>query len=156
MRTLYCATLVVFVAAAAAGCGGSGRLSASAYRSKLATISHQANEAQTAVERRGLHAKSISDLTRELALFANASQRLGDEVKALKPPKDADSANALLERGEYDTATAVRTALPKLARMKSVKAAITYLSGSLGNEKGGRELDQAITQLKKLGYTKGS
>jgi hypothetical protein len=147
--------LVAFVVGVAAGCGGSSRLSASAYRAKLATISKQADQAQAAVEQ-GLHAQTISALSARLGAFANASQTLGDEVQKLKPPKDAESANALLARGEHDTAAATRAALPKLARMKSVKAAIGYLSGSLGNQKGGHELDQALTELKKLGYTKGS
>jgi hypothetical protein len=45
--------------------------------------------------------------------------------------------------------------LPKLARFKSVQQAFGYLQ-QLGSMKGGREQDQAISQLKKLGYTSGS
>ena len=45
--------------------------------------------------------------------------------------------------------------LPKLARFKSVQQAFGYLQ-QLTSTKGGREEDQAIAQLKKLGYTSGS
>ena len=81
---------------------------------------------------------------------------MGDQVAALKPPKNAEAANALLARGEHDTATATRTVLPQLAKLKSVKAALSLLNKTQGNANGGRELDQALAELKTLGYTKGS
>jgi hypothetical protein len=137
------------------GCGGSSRLSSSAYRAKLATIGREANEAQTQVER-GLHAKSVAEIRTRLSTFANATQKLGDEAAALKPPKNAEAANALLARGEHDTASATRAVLPQLAKLKSVRAALSFLNKSQGNTKGGRELDQALAELKKMGYTKGS
>jgi hypothetical protein len=46
--------------------------------------------------------------------------------------------------------------LPQLAKLKNVKAARSLLNRSEGNAKGGRELDQALTELKKMGYAKGS
>ena len=49
----------------------------------------------------------------------------------------------------------IRAVLPKLARFKSVQQAFGYLQ-QLGSMKGGREQDQAISQLKKLGHTSGS
>jgi len=90
-----------------------------------------------------------------LSTFANAAQKLGDEVAALKPPKNAEAANALLARGEHDTATATRAVLPQLAKLKSVKAALSLLNRTQGSANGGRELDQALAELKTLGYTKG-
>ena len=147
------ALLLLF--ALVAGCGGSDRLSPSAYRTKLATIGGEANKAQTQVEK-GLHAKSVAEIRTRLSTFANAAQKLGDEVAALNPPKNAEAANALLARGERDTASATRAVLPQLAKLKSVKAALSLLNKNQGNAKGGRELDQALTELKKLGYTKGS
>ena len=91
-----------------------------------------------------------------LSNFANATQKLGDEVAALKPPKNAEAANALLARGEHDTANATRAVLPQLMKLKSVKAALSFLNKSQGNANGGRELDQALAELKKMGYAKGS
>jgi hypothetical protein len=149
-----------FIAAALAaivlvGCGGSGRLSKSDYRAKLTTIGHEANQAQTEVEK-GLSAKTIGELHARLVAFADASQRLGDEVAALKTPKDAEAANAELARGEHDTARATRAAAAAITSLKTPKRALAYLQTSLGNAKGAHELDDAIAKLKKLGYAKGS
>jgi len=98
----------------------------------------------------------VAEIRARLSTFANAAQKLGDQVAALKPPKNAEAANALLARGEHDTATATRTVLPQLAKLKSVKAALSLLNKTQGNANGGRELDQALAELKTLGYTKGS
>jgi hypothetical protein len=46
--------------------------------------------------------------------------------------------------------------LPQLATLKSVMAALSFLNKSQGDAKGGRELDQALAELKKMGYTRGS
>jgi hypothetical protein len=138
-----------------AGCGGSSRLSPSAYRAKLTTIGREANTAQSQVEK-GLHAKSVAEIRTRLNTFANAVQKLGDEVAALEPPKNAEAANTLLARGERDTASTTRAVLPQLAKLKSVEAALSFLNTSEGNAKGGRELDQALAELKKMGYAKGS
>ena len=147
--------VLLLLLALVAGCGGSSRLSPSAYRAKLTTIGGEANQAQTQVEK-GLHAKSVAEIRARLSTFANAAQKLGDEVAALKPPKNAEAANALLARGEHDTASATRTVLPQLTKLKSVKAALGFLNKTQGNANGGRELDQALAELKKMGYTKGS
>ena len=146
----------VLAASIVAGCGGGGgRLSKSAYRAKLTTLGHEANRAQTDVEK-GLSAKTIGELHARLVAFADASQRLGDEVAALKAPKDADAANAELARGEHDTARATRAAAAAITKLKTPKRAIAYLQTSLGNAKGAHELDDALAKLKKLGYAKGS
>ena len=138
------------------GCGGkSSRLSRSAYSARLATIGKEANKVQVDLEKARL-AKSVSEIEARLKAFATADDRLGDEVSRLKPPKDAEAANAELARGEHDTAAAVRSVLPRLAKFTSPKAAIGFLSTSLPNAKGAHEEDQALSQLKKLGYTKGS
>jgi hypothetical protein len=138
-----------------AGCGGSSRLSASAYRSRLATIGTEAAKAQGNVEK-ALTAKNVAEIQTRLEAFATAQNRLGDEVSRLKTPKDAEAANSALARGEHDTAVAVRAALPKLAAFTSPKKAIAFLNKRLGNAKGSHEVDHALDQLKKLGYTKGS
>jgi len=146
---------LLLLLALVAGCGGSSRLSPSAYRAKLTAIGHEANTAQGQVEK-GLQAKSVAEIRTRLSTFANATQKLGDEVVALKPPRNAEAANALLARGEHDTVSATRAVLPQLAKLKNVKAALSLLNRSEGNAKGGRELDQALTELKKMGYAKGS
>jgi hypothetical protein len=154
-RSLFAGVLVVFACALLEGCGGgSSRLSASTYRARLATLAKEADKAQGNIEKALSAPKSIAELQTRLKAFATAEDRLGNEVSRLKPPKDAEKANAELARGEHDTAAAIRAVLPKLAKFKNAKAAVAFLSKI--QPKGGRELDHALAQLKKLGYTKGS
>jgi hypothetical protein len=155
MKPVVCLAAAL-AAALLAGCGGgSGRLSKSDYRAKLATLSREADRAQSDVEK-GLRAKSVRELHARLIAFAAASRRLGDEAAKLKPPKDAEAANGELVRGEHDTAQATRAAAAAITKLRTPRAAIAYLQTSLGNAKGAHELDDALAKLKKLGYTKGS
>ena len=155
MRGVFSGIALVFLVSVVAACGGSGRLSASAYRAQLAKIGKQADKAQAQVEK-GLRAKSVAEIRARLSAFANAEDRLGDEVSRLKPPKNAQAANAELARGEHDTASATRSAVAEVAKMKSVKEALSLLNSRLGNAKGAQELDHALSELRKLGYAKGS
>jgi hypothetical protein len=152
------AALVIVVALSGvlvSGCGGSGRLSPSDYRTRLSTIGKEAGRAQRDVEK-GLSAKTVEELRRRLSAFAAASKRLGDEVAKLEPPKNAEAANAELARGERDLAGDVRAVDPQLAKLKSVKSALAFLGRHLRSTKGAREVDHALRQLRKLGYTRGS
>ena len=141
-------TLLLLVSA----CGGSGRLSASDYRAHLETIAKESDAAQHAVEK-GFQSTSVPQLVRVLSVFGAAEKRIGDEVDALKPPKDAEAANTELATGQHDTASEVQALLPKVKKMPSAKAAIAYLSKT-PTTKGGREVDEALAMLKKLGYIK--
>jgi hypothetical protein len=151
------ASLVVLVVGALvlAGCGGSGRLSASKYRAKLAAISRESSRAQTDVEK-GLHAKSVKELQARMTTFANAEQQISNDVRALKPPKDAQEANAELAVGAQDTAKAAQAAANKVGTYRTVRDALAYLSSKNANAKGAHELDDALAKLKALGYTTGS
>ena len=133
-------------------CGGSGRLSGSDYRAHLETLGKEADAAQGAVEK-GFQATSVPQLVRVLSAFGAAEKRMGDEVAALKPPKDAETANTELANGEHDSASEVQALLPKIRQMPSAKAAIAYLKKA-PPPKGGREIDKGLADLKKLGYIK--
>jgi hypothetical protein len=147
------------LAFAAVGCGGgggsSGRLSSADYKAELAKISKQSDKAHAAVEQGAPQAKTVAQVQTLLRGFASAEDRLGTEVSKLKAPADAEAANAELARGEHDDAAEIRAVLPKLAKFKSVQQAFGYLQ-QIGSTKGGHEQDQAIGELKKLGYTSGS
>src|SRR6478609_731474 len=134
------------------GCGGSSRLSASDYRAHLETVAKESDAAQHAVEN-GFQATSVPQLVKVLGVFGAAEQRIGDEVAALKPPKDAEAANTELAKGQRDTASEVQALLPKIKKMPSAKAAVAYLSKK-STTKGGHEVDQALAKLKQLGYIK--
>ena len=134
------------------GCGGSSRLSASDYRAHLETIAKESDAAQHAVGK-GFQATSVPQLVQVLDVFGAAEKRIGDEVAALKPPKDAESANTELAKGQHDTASEVQAVIPKIKKLPSAKAAIAVLSKT-PTTMGGREVDQALAMLKKLGYIK--
>jgi hypothetical protein len=148
--------LAVFVLAGlVAGCGATSRLSREAYEARLATIAKEADAAQHRVEL-GLRAKSVEELHARLAAFAQADQKLGDEVAALKPPTAAQQANVALAQAEHDMAAAVRASLPTVARAKTPKQALQTMQSNAGAAKAGQELDAALSRLHKLGYTHGS
>jgi hypothetical protein len=149
---LLAAALATIALAGCGGGGGGGSLSKSDYRAKLQAIGHEAQQAQTDVQK-GLSAKTVPELHARLLAFAATSQHLGDEVAALKPPKDAEAANAELANGEHDSATAIRAAAAAIQNLKTPQAVIAYLQKSLSNAKGAHELDDALTKLKKMGYT---
>jgi cell division protein ZapA (FtsZ GTPase activity inhibitor) len=151
MRVWSAAVVVMFVTLLSA-CGGSSRLSASDYRAHLRTIANQSNAAQHSVGK-GFQSTSLTQLLTVLTAFGASEKRIGDEVAALKAPKDAESANSELANGQHDTASELQALLPKIKKMSSAKAAITYLSKT-PTTKGGHEVDQALAKLKKLGYIK--
>jgi len=144
------------LAAGLVGCGGGGNgASKTAYVNGLAKISKEAGKAHQAVEQGAPRATKVAQVQTLLRRFATAEDRIGDEVSKLKPPQDAQAANAQLARGEHDDADEIRALLPKLAKFKSVQQAFGFLQ-RLGHTKGGQEGTAALTQLKKLGYTSGS
>jgi hypothetical protein len=154
-RAVIAGAAVVGVCLLVSACGGGSRLSSSEYRGRLAAIGREAARAQSEVEK-ALSAKTVAELRARLSSFADAEQKLGDEIAAIKPPEDVEAANAKLARGERDIADAVRSVLPQLAKAKTAKAAVALITHSQAPVAGGREVDEALAQLRKLGYTKGS
>ena len=138
-----------------AACGGGSRLSQDAYRTKLAQVKQEAASAQASVAR-GLQAKTLAELRGRLDAFAESTQRIGDEVANLKPPANAETANAELADGLHETARATRDASKQITGLHTPREAISYLEHSPLNKKGAHQVDEALTRLKQLGYTSGS
>jgi len=156
---LCIAALAVLLLAACGGSGGGNttttRLSAAAYRAKLAKVKVEAAGAQADVGK-GLQAKTVGELKQRIDAFAAATHRIGDEVAALTPPENAEVANTKLAQGLHDIADATRAASEKIATMKTPQAGISYLQNAPGPVKGSREVSSALATLQKLGYTTGS
>jgi hypothetical protein len=146
----WAAALVIVLLVSA--CGGSSRLSPSAYRAHLATVARESDVAQADIEK-GFRAASVPQLVKVLKTFESAETRVGDEVAALEPPKNAVAANAELAKGLHDTAAEVKTFLPRIEKLPTATAAVAFLQKT-GQTKGGRELDDALASLKRLGYIK--
>ena len=134
----------------ATACGGSNRLSADAYRAKLHAINGEVSKAEGQAQVTIVKARSVDEIVGALTQVARAHDRIGDEVAALKPPKNADAANDLFVRGSHDLASEIRAVLPRLSSLKSPRQAQAYL-GRLGDAKGGKELDRAIAEWKQNG-----
>ena len=150
------APVAVLLAAATLGaCGGGGasRLSAKDYRARLAGVSKREDAAQIEVQK-GLGAQTVAGLRATLLKFADAQDAIGTAVADLKPPADADAANAELARGLRDTASELRVIVGRFSGAKTPKDAIAIVERS--KPRGGAEIDHALTQLRKKGYTKGS
>ena len=138
-----------------AACGGGSRLSQDAYRTKLAQVKKEAASAQADVAK-GLQAKTLDELRGRLDAFAESTQRIGDEVANLKPPENAEAANTELADGLQETARATRDASKQITGLHTPREAISYLEHSTLNQKGARQVNEALTKLHQLGYTSGS
>jgi type VI protein secretion system component VasK len=154
-RTLGVAALAALLLAGCGGGGGSPRLSASAYKAKLTQIKQEAATAQANVAK-GLQAKSLAELQQRLNAFSDDTQRIGDEVAKLNPPQNAEAANTELAAGLHETSRTTRTLSKNIAGLHTPTEAIAYIEHSPANAKGAHQVDEALSKLKKLGYTSGS
>lgn len=136
-----------------AGCG-SGRLSKADYQSQLAVILNGAVLAHNALSLGAANVQTVPQPQTKLRRLASAEDHLGDELSALKAPKAAVAANAELAKGEHDDAAELRRLIPKLSKFSGPRQALHFLN-RVGHTNGGREQDEAIAKLEKLGYATG-
>jgi hypothetical protein len=101
---------------------------------------------------------SVQQIRSALHAFAVVQQRTGDKVARLRPPKKAEPANALLARGLRDLAAEIRPVVQRLVSVQSTKQALGIVRGSAlqdPNTSGVKEISQAVTSLRKLGFPTG-
>jgi hypothetical protein len=135
----------------ASGPPPSAQLSKGAYRLKLKKINAQVTKSTNQIRGDAGKAKSAGDLRNALKRLGDAELRLSGEVAKLRPPSDAIKANRLLAKGFGDTANEIDALLPKIGSQKSAKAGLKLLSTL--HPKGGQEVQSAVRELIKLGYT---
>lgn len=143
---------VLIVSVFVAGCGGSDRLSAEEYRARLATLEKQ-NAQPHRDFAKALKANSVAEIRAGLTEYADANRQLGDSVADLKPPENAEPANAQLAEGFHDAAEQISALVAKLSGITDPKAALKLVNQSFGDASAGREIDQALSKLEELGYT---
>jgi hypothetical protein len=131
---------------------GDDRLSAEDYRARLATLEKQNAQPHRDVAK-ALKANSVAEIRAGLTRYADANRQLGESVADLKPPADAEQANAQLAQGFQDVAEQISAVEAKLSGITDPKAALKLVIQSLGDASGGREIDQALSGLEELGYT---
>jgi hypothetical protein len=148
--------LSIAAALAVTACGGSSHktLSAAQYKAKLAALDRQDSTAHKSFDSLP-RAKSVGAMRAGLVTFASAQAKLGDEVAALEPPANAAAANTALAKAFHDTGSEMRHVAALLAPAKTTKQALQTIQRVGPTLRSGRELDAALTRLKKLGYTSG-
>jgi hypothetical protein len=136
------------------GCGGSDRLSAKDYRARLTKLVVGKQQGHVDVDLKKLRkAKSGAAIRDGLVTLGSVHDLFAGEVAKLKPPRDAENANALLARGARDLTLRINEIASELRVTKSPNAARKRLD-TLRNSPGVAEETRALNQLKKLGYLK--
>jgi hypothetical protein len=149
----------------AAGCGGNGqhstkaeptpahlqrgRVTEAGYKRHLYRINLQQTAAVNKIRKAVQKVKTVKQLKGVLLAYANEQERIGSQVGYIYPPKRVAKANSLLAQGFRDEAVQLRAMLPRLSKFKNPRLALLMIEHN--QPKGARELDQAVSQLKKLG-----
>ena len=169
VRRLAAASSTAVTVLLAVGCASSGSassapsaatptptaLTAAGYRAALHQVAQEEAAAQQQVQS-AFHAHSVAQVRRALAAFAADQRRAASRVGDLRPPSNAVAANDELAHAFSDNARAVASLVTKLAGTKTVKQALGTIQRDRSAQRVGREIDAALTKLKKLGYTSGS
>jgi hypothetical protein len=137
-----------------AACGGSDRLSAKDYRARLAELVVTRQQGHVDADLKKLRkAKSGAAIRDGLITLGDEHELFAGEVTKLKPPKDAENANALLAHGARDLTLHIREVASGLRVTKSPETAAKGLD-VLRKGPGVAEETRALSELKKLGYLK--
>jgi hypothetical protein len=143
------------LASSFSACGGEDRLSAEEYRAELATLTESQVQVHAEVEK-AFSARTVDEVQERLAEFGDGQRRLGDGVEQLNPPEDAEDVNAAMARAAHEFADEIGVVVARLSRFEdpdATKAALALMDRSLERSKGARELDAALFELRRLGYT---
>jgi hypothetical protein len=98
----------------------------------------------------------VTQVTDALRVFATDQQTVAGKLTDLAPPSDAKAANSALAKAFADNARATRGVLTRLGSAKTPRQAFAVIGRAKDAQKSGQEIDSALKQLVKLGYTKGS
>jgi len=146
-----------------AACGSSNNnnttttpLSAQQYKQFVHRLSLLEAQAHKTLDPALMNSTSVSELQRALNTFATAQQQAAAQLSNVAPPANAKAANDQLEKAFKDTAAAIQQLLPQIASAGSPKAALVVIQKAKGPQQAGQEIDAALGQLQKLGYTEGS
>ena len=135
--------LVVVVGVLLAGCGGSGRLSQSAYEQKLQSDVESAQTPVAALVK--TPPTSLADLTKKIDAAEAAVKKAADDLDSLKPPSDASADNDAI-------VAALRRIQKGLEQVKSnptgAQSIVTATAGSAEV----KAAETAAADLKKKGY----
>jgi hypothetical protein len=149
-KVLAAVAAVLVVVAAGCGGGGSERLSKSEYEQKLKSEGSQLKTAFQAVDIE--NSANLKDLSGKLTKLQRQLSRSADDIAAVKPPKDAEDANAKL-------ADVLHKFADKFGEMKKAAQANNFkrvqeINGEIATIS--KQGQQAATELKNKGYDIGT
>lgn len=134
-------------------CGDDDRLSAEEYRGEFSTFSEEQGRAIGALNQ-AFRSDSVDEIRAGLETFAQSQDSLGDAVGNLEAPEDAESANEQLANAAHQRADEIRAVVDGLSGVTDPKEAVELVNKRLENSESTQAFDDALSELKKLGYTK--
>jgi len=138
--------LIVAAGILLAGCGGSGRLSKSAYEQKLQADGKPVQASVTALTK--TTPASLADLTKKIDAAETAVRNAADDLDSLKPPSDASADNDAI-------VAALRRTEKGLEQVKAnPTSALTIVAATEGSPQL-KAAEKAIADLKEKGYKVG-
>lgn len=161
LRTCTAAVALVTACVCLVACGSSSGTSTSEaltpqqYKHVLKEVGQHENEAHKAVEA-SLGAGSPERVAKALTAFAADQEERAEELSSVTPPKNAQAAHSKLERALKDSAAGINELVPEVESANSSKEVLAAIQNATAPQKAGAELDSALAELKKLGYTGGS
>jgi hypothetical protein len=142
---------LVLLAVVLSGCG-SGRVSDDDYRLQISSIDQDLTSGAQAVQTAAGAHNTLARLQATLGRFEETQRRIAEGLAAVKPPKRAEAAHALLIRGARDFEAEIHTTRKKLRSVSTHREALRLLQRELQNPQGVRELGRAFRELHRLGY----
>lgn len=129
-----------------AGCGGSGRLSKSAYQQHLQTEGKTVQASITTLTK--VSPTSLAQFATRVDAAETAVKKAADDLASLKPPSDAAADNAAI-------VTAFRAIQAALERVKSNPTAAAAIVSTLQASPELKAAEKATTDLTNKGYKVG-
>lgn len=136
--------LLAAVGVVLAGCGGSGRMSKSAYEQKLQAEGRGVQKAVTALTK----STTLTDFAARIDAAEKVAKQAGDDLSRLKPPSDAVTDNAAL-------VAAFRRIQTGLDQVKSHPTEAQKIVGQIESSPQLKAAEKATADLKSKGYKVG-
>lgn len=141
------AIVLALAGAVLAGCGGSGRLSKSAYQQRLQADAKPVGQLVTALTKNP--PKTATELVTRLDTAEAAVKKAADDLAAAKPPADVDTDNAALVAG-------LRKVQTGFEQVKANPTQAAKVLGRIETSPAIKRAEKAIADLKAKGYDVGA
>lgn len=138
--------LIVVAGVVLAGCGGSGRMSKSAYEQRIQADGNAVQAAVTALTK--TTPASLADFAKKIDGAEVAVKKAADDLDSIKPPSEAAADNAAI-------VAALRRIQSGLEQVKSNPTAASSIVAQIERSPQLKAAEKATADLKKKGYKVG-